>query len=108
MPVAFDPQNLISWVFEIYLSFFFFLSCLKPMDRVIAHKEVVPGKNASWSLQVTRGGSSKDEPHTGEAELSGCWAAGGGCQEARYKVGGRCVETADQWPYIPHGVTISL
>ena len=93
MPVAFDPQNLISWIFEIYLSFF--LPCLKPMDKVIAHKEVVPGKNASWSLRVTWGESSKDEPHTGEAELFGCWAAGGGCQEARYKVGGRCVETAD-------------
>ena len=72
MPIAFDPQNLISWIFEMYLSFFFFLSCLKPMDKVITYKEVVPGKNVSWSLQVTRGGSSKDEPQTGEAELSGC------------------------------------
>lgn len=52
MPVAFDLLKLIPWVLLICLSKHFFY-CLRPMDKIIRHKEVEPGKNASWSLQVT-------------------------------------------------------
>lgn len=40
-----------------------FFSCLRPMGKIIRHKEVVPGKTTSWSLQVTQGGRPKDGPH---------------------------------------------
>ena len=44
MPVAFDPQNLISWVFEIYLSFFFFCLAWNPWIGLLHTKRLCQGK----------------------------------------------------------------